>query len=104
MKKRKNNRNHLTFDELAEYLSIDIDSRFTKKKVRLMEKVSNHFEECDQCVKIFNELMMRHAFAEFIMGEEMPLRPHKTFRKFLHRFRWFLSNLFCWDILYRPKN
>ena len=38
-----------------------------------MEKVSQHFGECDYCVNIYNEIIVRHNIAELVLGESIPL-------------------------------
>ena len=63
---------HLTFDEIFTYFKTN-ENNMSADRITLVEKVSSHFDECERCLRIYNEIMVRHCVAEYIVGATIPL-------------------------------
>ena len=61
---------HLTYDDLTNFMKIN-EEYYTDDQAKLMERVNQHFDECEHCVNMYNEIIARQDIAEFVLSEKI---------------------------------
>ena len=66
--------NHITYDELVEYSTIDID-HMNKADALIIARVEDHFDECKLCSYKYSQLMNARLVFETVLGKPLPWYP-----------------------------
>lgn len=63
---------HLSFDDIVTYMNIDEDN-YSPEEALQLERIGNHLDECEDCLKLYYKVTSTHNAAEFLIGEPIPL-------------------------------